>query len=71
MIVRLNAGPRTQTFEFEGKTLEVTYVRPQWRIKADGREIETRRLDDALKEICGDSRAVVKLMVEIMTWAES
>jgi hypothetical protein len=69
-MVRLTAEPRTQTFEFAGETLEMTYVGPQWRIEVDGRIVETRRLDDALIEIYGESRSLVKLMVELMTWAD-
>lgn len=61
-------GSSTASFDFGGNPVQVSFTRPNWKVRFGDRRAEGRRLDDALEAVLGRSDAVVKLSVEILQW---
>ena len=64
-------GSKTENFDFGGGSVQVTFTRPNWKVRFGDQLGEGRRLDDALEAVLGRSNAVVRLSVEILQWADA
>ena len=61
-------GAKTASFDFDGRSVQVSFTRPYWKVRFGDQLGEGRRLDDALEAVLGRSNAVVKLSVDILQW---
>ena len=50
--------------------MQVSFKRPNWKVRFGDQFGESRRLDDALEAVLGRSNAVVRLSVEILQWGQ-
>ncbi len=58
-------------FDFQGEPVNVVRLPRSWRVSVGARTAERRSLDEALTELLGHSREVLRLQVEILEWTST